>query len=105
MSGDLGLPYGKHTPQVEGRRAEKRMARERGARLHPMSGAGSIKDDASTEAEVFEFKNANKTHTLNADDLYKLMVRALRAEKEPYYVIQFANGVTATIHLSRDIRG
>lgn len=96
---DLGLPYVPKTPQVQGRVAEKKRAKERGARLHPMSGAGSIKDDASDEDTIYEFKEANRTHTLNSGDLYSLLIRAMRQSKDGRYVITFANGLVADIHL------
>lgn len=96
---DLGLPYEKHTRQVEGRISEKKQARKYGARLHPMSGAGSIKDDASNDETIFEFKDANRTHTLASRDLRALVVRAVRQGKDARYVVTFADGTVADIHL------
>lgn len=86
----LGLPYdGVKTRQVQGRVAEKRMAKERGARLHPMSGAGSIKNDASTDDIEYEFKNVAKIHSIKGTDLYQLFIRAVRQGKQPMYTIYF----------------
>ena len=96
---DLHLPYQKHTPQVMGRKVEPGMARKLGARLHPNSGAGKIKDDASNEDTVYEFKNANRSFTLNGSDLSATHARAVRQGKEGVWVITFANGITAEIHL------
>ena len=98
---DLGLPYDKHTPQVAGRINEKRMARDRGARLHPNSGAGNVKDDASDEDNLYEFKTANKTYTLKSLELRTLLTRAARVDKEARFVIEFADGITADITITR----
>ena len=93
-SGDDGLfPFKRQTPQVKGRKNEIKLAKEYGARPHPNSGAGRIKDDASTDGEVFEFKQANKTHTVNANELEALRKRASREGKDAYYVVEFGNGV------------
>ena len=87
---DLGLPYDSvKTQQVKGRIAERWMAKDFGARPHPMSGAGSIKDDASNDTHQFEFKNVQKSHTIKGTDLYQLFVRAVRQGKEPVYAVYF----------------
>jgi hypothetical protein len=86
----LGLPYDPNqTPQVRGRKAEKAMGQTFGARMHPMSGAGSIKDDASNDVAVYEFKNVQKTHTINGSALKGLWRRAIKQDKTPMYVIYF----------------
>jgi uncharacterized protein with von Willebrand factor type A (vWA) domain len=91
--------------QVQGRKAEVRMARDRGARVHPMSGAGRIKDDASSTTDQFEFKNVLKTHTLNGKDLLALFRRAIRIGKNPVYVVYFEDSdITATIHITKGKR-
>lgn len=102
----LGLPYdGVKTRQVQGSRAEKRMAKDRGARVHPMSGAGRIKDDASTEGEQYEFKNVMHTHSLKGKDLLALFKRAVRIGKEPVYVVYFEDvDLTAEIRLTKGRR-
>lgn len=102
----MSLPYNPQiTPQVKGRMDEAKMAKERGARLHPMSGAGSIKDDFSTEETIFEVKSVAKTHTLNGADLLGLFTRATRQGKLAEYIIQFGDSrIEATITLKR-IRG
>lgn len=101
----LGLPYGRRTPQMEGRRVERQIARENNLRLHPMSGAGRIKEDASDEERVVEIKNASKSFTLNAADLNATFNRAVRAGKDSVWIIRFANGIEATIDLSRWSKG
>lgn len=103
----LGLPYTvRKTPQVMGRVKEKQMAKERGARLHPNSGAGRIKDDASSDTTQYEFKNVSKTHTLKGSDLLALFKRAIRQGKEAEYVIYFENeDLTATVTLQRGRHG
>ena len=78
------------------------MARDRGAREHPNSGAGRIKDDASTETTQYEFKNVSRTHTLRGQDLLALFKRAVQQGKEAEYVIHFQQeNITATITLTR----
>jgi len=100
----LGLSYTVNkTRQHLGRIAEKTMAKERGARLHPGSGAGKIKDDASTEDIVYEFKNAKRSHTLTGAALKALYSRAVRQNKLPVYVIHFEDvGLTATVSLTKE---
>jgi hypothetical protein len=99
----LGLPYdGVKSRQVQGQIAEKRMAKERNARLHPMSGAGRIKDDASTDDEQYEFKHVQKSHQLHGWDLFALFRRAIRQDKEPIYVIYFENvDLTAEVRITK----
>lgn len=99
----LGLPYRVNkTPQVQGRETEVRMARDRGARVHPNSGSGRIKDDASTEEVQYEFKEAQRSHTLHGAALLALFRRAVRMGKQAEYVIYFKQqNLTATITLQR----
>lgn len=89
MSDDLGLPYGVDTPQVRGRKTEKKIARKEGARLHPNSGAGRIKYDASDEDRLIEIKDANKSHTLQSSLLNDLFVKATRQGKDAVYIVTF----------------
>ena len=102
----LGLPFdGVKSRQVQGRKAEVRMARDRGAPPHPMSGAGRIKDDASTDDTQYEFKNVLHSHSLRGKDLLALFKRAVRAGKEPIYVVYFEDSdLTATITLTKGKR-
>lgn len=102
---DLDLPYARKTPQILGRDAERYLARERGARQHPNSGAGRIKDDASNEDTIYEFKTANKSFTLNAKNLEATFMRASKQGKSGVWVIQFANGITAELHLGINQKG
>lgn len=99
----LGLPYRvRKTPQEKGRKGEVKMARDREARVHPMSGAGRVKDDASTDAMQYEFKNVARTHTLRGRDLLALFRRAVQQGKEAEYVVYFEDeNLTATITLQR----
>lgn len=78
---------------------EKKRARAVGARLHPNSGAGSIKDDASSEDALYEFKEANRSHTLDAAALRGLYLRAVRMDKDARYIVHFADGLVADVHL------
>lgn len=96
------LPWQPRSRQMQGRRTEQVLARQRGARTHPNSGAGRIKDDASTEDTVIEYKDAKKTHTLKADDLDALFRRATKQGKDAEYVIYFGDHqLLATITFER----
>ena len=103
----LGLPYRVNkTRQVNGNLNEVKMAKDRGARAHPMSGAGRIKDDASSETKQYEFKTVAKTHSLKGSDLLALFRRGVRQGKDPEYVIYFEDAdITATITLNRGNHG
>lgn len=83
------MPWQVPSPQQNGRQAERQMAKDRGARLHPMSGAGSEKNDFSTEDAVFEVKNVQKTHTIKGKDLENLFVNAAKQNKEAVYLVHF----------------
>lgn len=74
---------------MEGMSSEAKVAKRRGARLHPRSGAGSIKWDASNEETLYEMKDVKKTHTLNGEYLRKLKLDAIKQGKDASYVIQF----------------
>lgn len=78
------------TRQVQGRITEKKILKERGARAHPMSGAGSIKDDGSNDEYLFEIKDAVKKHTLDADALWALFKRGIQQDREALYLVHFA---------------
>lgn len=99
----LDLPYETNkSRQQKGRDAEKKMGQTFSARMHPMSGAGSIKDDASNDVAVFEFKNVLKTHTMNGKALKGLWRRATRQDKAAMYVIYFeAEDLTVTCHITK----
>lgn len=101
MSG-IDLPWSPRTRQVQGRVSEQRAAKRLGARLHPNSGAGKIKFDYSTDDAIFEHKDANKTHTLNAAFLMDFFRKAARQNKDAVYVVQFGNGVILTGRISRE---
>lgn len=79
------------TRQVEGRQTEARILKMRGARVHPNSGAGHIKDDGSDEHRLYEVKDARKTHTIKADELRALFVRAVRQNKQGIYLVYFSD--------------
>ena len=99
----LGMNWDSRKPRsVQGRIQEKKMAKERGARLHPMSGAGRIKDDASTSEHLYEFKNVKTSHSLKGKDLLALFKRGVKQGKEPVYVVNFEDvGIIAEISLRR----
>ena len=78
------------TPQLKGRRLESGLAKSYGATLHPNSGAGKIKDDASSATNVYEFKTTSaKGYRLDAEVLTAFLQRAQRVDKEATFVIDF----------------
>ena len=83
------LPWQKATRQEQGRISERKGITKMGGRVHPMSGAGSIKADGSTDDEVIEWKDANKSYTLKAADLEELRRHAIRQGKDGLFIIQF----------------
>ena len=86
----IDLPYPVHkTRQVEGMVSEKKAAKKRGAKLHPRSGAGTIKWDASTDDELIEYKDAAKTITVNGKYLEKLFRDASAQGKDAIFVVTF----------------
>lgn len=97
----LGLPYKPKTRQEQGGVTEKKVLRERGARQHPRSGAGRIKEDGSDAAHLYEVKDANKTFALTGEALLQSWQRAVQQGRDAVWVVQFANGIEAEIHLTR----
>ena len=92
----------KRTRQEEGRQTEKTIAKKRGANLHPASGALRIKHDASDKETLYEIKDANKTYTMNGNELLTLWKRGALELKEPVFVIYFTDAnITATINITR----
>lgn len=100
---DIELPWvAERSRQVQGGVSEARMAKARGARLHPRSGAGKIKADASTETEVIEHKDARKSYTLKASELEKLLRQAVPQGKDPVFIIYFDDSdITAELRVFR----
>ena len=97
----LELPWdASDTPQVRGRKVEKPMAKKIGARIHPNSGAGSIKQDMSTDDAIIEMKTAEKSFTLNAKYLEGVFTNAIRQGKDAQLIVVFPN-VTVTATLTR----
>lgn len=80
------------TPQIQGRKVEKEWAKKYGARVHPGSGALSIKGDYSNENTIFEQKlvtHGHHTHTLNGKKINEHLRNALRQGKDAVYVVYF----------------
>lgn len=97
-----GLNWGARpkTRQVQGRDVEAKLLADRGARVHPMSGAGSIKEDGSDAHNLYEVKLANKSFSLSAKDLKKTLVRAIRQGKQGVWLVYFSDAdITAEIRL------
>jgi hypothetical protein len=74
---------------MDGMASEAQIAKKRGARVHPRSGAGNIKWDASDEETIYEMKDAMKSHTLSGALLEKLFLDATRQGKEAVYTVYF----------------
>ena len=90
------------TRQKEGRETEKTIAKKRGAKLHPASGALRIKHDAPDKETLYEIKDANKTYTMNGKELLTLWKRGALELKEPVFIIYFTDSdITATISIKR----
>lgn len=94
------LPWTNRTRQVEGRRKEAEILKQRGAVPHSNSGAGSIKHDGHDDVYLYEIKDALKSFTLNTKDLRELFVRAVRQDRVPMLLVNFRNaGLVAEIRL------
>lgn len=78
--------------------------KKRGARAHPASGAGNIKDDGSDEDYVYEIKDTAKaSFRLVANDLRATYLRAIRQGKLAIWLVHFPEeGFTAEIRLVPD---
>lgn len=87
------LPWNPVTPQVKGIQREKAILKDIGALRHPMSGAGRIKDDGHDDQNLYEIKTAEKTHTVNSDELGALWKRAVKQNLDAVYLIEFGNGM------------
>ena len=100
----LGARWKPRSRQEEGRKSEKKIAKDIGARVHPNSGSLRIKHDASDAETLYEIKDANKSFTLKAVDLDTLWVRAVREQKEPVFIVKFQDrSVTATISITKEV--
>lgn len=99
---DLGTPWTPRDRQSEGRRNEQRMAKRRGTRLHPGSGSGKIRRDASTENVVEEYKLAGKSFRLKGDELRASYLDAVSQGKESVWVIEFDHhGIEVEVRMRR----
>lgn len=102
MAEPIELPWKpQKTRQVIGRTSEKKQAKKYGLRLHPNSGAGHIKWDASDDERLVEMKDAKKTITVNGEYLDKLFRDAVRQGKDAIFIINF---VDANVVLEAQIR-
>lgn len=88
------------TRQQQGIATEKKLLKERGAKVHPRSGAGSIKEDGSDDEFLYEVKDAMKQFSLRGDSLRTSFVRATRQGKEAVWLVYFTEaGLTAEIKI------
>ena len=72
------------------------MLADKGAYVHPMSGAGRIKDDGHDDQNLYEVKTAAATHQISAVALSDLWTRAVQQGRDAIYMIEFGNGFTLT---------
>ena len=97
------------TPQVAGRRYEKKAVKNYGGKPTPMSGAGNIKYDGlrkavvENEASIIEVKKVDKNFTLKSDELLKSLRYAQAQNKEVVWHIKFGNKLLAEIWLTKEI--
>lgn len=99
------LPWKTRSRQKQGRVTEKEIAKKRGARVHPNSGALRIKHDASDDETLYEIKDANKTYTLSGKELLELWKRSAMELKEPVFVVYFTEAdLTATMIITKGKR-
>lgn len=87
--GTKGPTWSRPTRQVQGRITERKILKDRGAKVHPNSGAGKIKDDGHDEDYLYEVKDANKTHSISALEIRNLRKRAAQQGKQAVYIIKF----------------
>ena len=98
----VDIPFPKETPQDRGRRYEKKRAKDQGMRLHPGSGAGSIKHDASDDHTLMEYKTATRSFSLSGKYILGLFKLAVRQDKVPVLEIDFPeHKVRATVTFRR----
>jgi hypothetical protein len=97
------MPWKRRTRQQEGRVTEKSILKERGALIHPNSGAGSIKEDGHDEDNLYEVKDtASKSFTLKMAELFRSYVRACRQGKTAVWIIYFSKyDIVAEVKVSR----
>ena len=94
-------PWKERTRQQDGRVTERRILTDRGAYVHPNSGAGDIKDDGHDDMYVYEVKDTDaKTFRLIGKELKTTYVRAVRQGRLAMWLIHFNKlGFTAEIRL------
>lgn len=102
---DIELPWTVRSRQEDGRRTEAKIASQEGHRLTPNSGAGRIKGDARTagDGNYLEIKDANKSYTMNAEELLTSWIRASREGVGCEWLIVFKNGVKCRIQVEREM--
>ena len=104
QDGALGARWRTRSRQEQGRKKERQIAKELGARVHPNSGALRIKHDASDDETLYEIKDANKSYSLKADDLNTLWTRAVRDQREPVFIVEcIHHNIRATITIDKKV--
>lgn len=59
--------------------------------MHSNSGAGTEKNDYSTDDAVYEHKSVAKTHTIKGSDLAQLFSGAAKQGKSAVYVVHYSD--------------
>lgn len=77
--------------QAEGRKSEKLTLKQRGARAHPGSGSGRIEFDGSTETQLIECKDANRSFTIKGAYIERLWRTAIKQRRQPIMVVYFSD--------------
>lgn len=81
---------------------EAKILKQRGALVHPNSGAGAIKDDGHDDDYVYEVKDARKTITLNGNEVLATHKRATAQGRQAKWLIQFSDlGITAEMTITQ----
>jgi hypothetical protein len=102
VMGEIDMPWSPRSRQTTGNQTEKQIIKKRGGRSHPMSGAGSIKWDGSTEDSLLEIKSAKVTHSIKGKMLRDLLADANKQGKDALYIIHFEDAdVTLTGIITR----
>lgn len=81
------------SPQDEGRRYEKKLAKKIGGRVQPASGATPFyKEDISSDIWLVQVKTTTKdSYTLKIKDLETLRTNALKVGKIPLMVLRLGD--------------
>lgn len=83
------MPWRTPTRQEVGLQEEAIILKLHGARQHPGSGSGQIKEDGSTDEEIIQIKTVNSTVVLKGIDIQQLWLAASRTNKRARLIVFF----------------